>query len=512
MKTTTLTLLLLLATPYSLLATGASGAPASFPPPSPPGRGARGEGAPQAHIAREYNLRVPAKLAHAAPVNLGNGARGFVFLFSAESNVDPFEGSFFFPKHPPFLAVFTEDGRELWRKELTHAIPGTWFIPVLPFDMDGDGVDEIYYVANQGPRPFDYKDYKLERLDARTGKLLASIDWPQPTHNQANSYKWRFSLVGGHARDGTPVLVAAVGTYRDMRLRAFNPSLKKRWENYYPDDFNGPRGSHSTAILDLDNNRRGSGQFLWGERCIDFDDGRERFVLDGATWYDHSDTVLPVYDPSTSRWLFWTTREKGDDGKLPRAVMFDHTGKPLWSIADMRGHYHYGWVGNFGPRGERIAMAGRYASTSDKKKKTGAKNPLPANPYGIDAICHFYDAKTGRELPAPPFPSTGYPVDFNGDGVHEIYFDGALYDRLGRKILTAHAPDAEADFVIAKHILDLPGEHIMIATPDGKVRVWADRNAADTPAMKHRYTERIYTESVRHSATGYNNRFPILNY
>lgn len=459
-------------------------------------------------MAREYDLRIDAQLARAAPVNLGNGERGFVFMFSAETNVDPYEGLFFFPKHPPYLAVFTEDGRELWRKELTYCIPGKWFIPVLPLDMDGDGTDEIYYVNNIGPKPFVYKNYKLERLDARTGKTTASVAWPQPTHNQASSYKWRFSLVGGYARDGSPVLIAGVGTYRDMRLRAHNPDLKKRWENYYPDEpngkFDGPRASHTTALLDLDNNRRGAGQFMWGERCIDFDDGKDRFVLDGKTWYDHSDTILPIYDKTTGRWDFWTTREKGDDGKLPRAVMFDQSGKQIWAIPEKLGHYHYGWVGNFGPHGERIALAGRYALTEDQRSSAQATGDKNAG----KAVFKFYDAKTDRELPAPKFPSTGRVVDFNGDGIHELLKNGTLYDREGKKIFEVH----DADELICKHILNLPGEQIMLNTGNGKIQIWSDRNAKDTPEMAARYATPLYRENVRQSAVGYNAHFPILNY
>lgn len=102
------------------------------------------------------------------PLDLGNGERGFVTVFSAEKSIDPYEGSFTFPKDTPKIAVFDASGRELWRRELPHTIPGVWFMPLLPMDMDGDGCDEIYYVANTCERPFDYDGYRLERADART--------------------------------------------------------------------------------------------------------------------------------------------------------------------------------------------------------------------------------------------------------------------------------------------------------------------------------------------------------
>ncbi|OAM90956.1 hypothetical protein OH491_04085 [Termitidicoccus mucosus] len=457
------------------------------------------------YVATEFDLGIPSKQMRAAPVNLGDGEKGFVMIFSEDPNVDPAEGSFFFPKHKPIMAVFDLKGKELWRRELTYSIPGVWFIPLLPMDMDRDGIDELYYVNNIGPKPFVYKQYKLERADARTGKVTGQWPWPQPTHNQASSYKWRFSIIGGFAKNGDPIIIAGIGTYRDMRLRAFNADMKQRWEVYYPDDYDGPRASHSNIILDL--NKDGSGQFMWGERCISLDDGRELFVLDRHAWYDHSDTVLPIYDRNTGQWDFWTAREKGDDGKVSRAVMFDQAGKHLWEVPDMWGHFHYGWVGNLGPKGERIAVTGRYAMPGDKDK-TDLYIVKSSNPSKSDAICQFYDVKTGEELPRQKFPPTGYPVDFNGDGVHEVYYEGALYDRRGEKIFEAPG----GDMVIVKHILDIPGEHIMLATPDGKVRIWADHRATDTPEIKKRYADPMYTENVRHSAVGYNNRFPILNY
>ena len=459
------------------------------------------------YVALEFDLKVPIHQVRAAPVSLGAGEKGFVMIFSEDPNDDPYEESFFFPTHKLIIAVFDIKGKELWRRELPYAIPGIWFVPLLPLDMNKDGVDELYYVNNTGPKPFSYKQYKLERADARTGEVTGSWPWPPPSHNQANSYKWRYSLIGGYAKNGDPVLIEGIGTYRDMRLRALNADMTQRWENYYPDDFDGPRASHSNAILDLNND--GSGQFMWGERCIAFDDGKELFVLDRHTWTDHSDTVLPFLDSATGKWNFWTTREKGDDGKYSRAIMFAQDGTHLWEVPEKLGHFHYGWVGNFGPRSERIALAGHYA-TPEEKAQAAQRIIASPNPNKDDAICHIYDAKTGKELPDPPFPPTGYPVDFNGDGVHEIYYNGTLYDRLGQKIFTVDG--SEAQVVILKHILDLPGEQIMIGTPDGKVRIWADRNAVDTPDMKKRYAERMYLENVRHSAVGYNNRFPILNY
>jgi hypothetical protein len=467
--------------------------------------------APAAYKAFEIDVGIPTGQFRAAPINLGGGQRGLAVVFGQDPNVDPAESSFFFPRHKPILAVFTLDGCELWRRELPNAIPGVWFVPLLPFDMDRDGADELYYVDNIGEKPFVYKNFRLTRADACSGKVTGQWPWLIPTHNQASSYKWRFSLIGGYASDGAPVLVSAQGCYHDMRLVARNSDMTKRWENFYPDapddaSFDGPRSSHSNALLDLDRNpaRRGAAQFMWGERCIDFDDGRERITLDHGEWNNHSDTVLPIYDRATGQWNFWTVREKGSDGKRPRAVMFNQAGDKMWAVPEKTGHFHYGWVGNMGANGERIALAGCYVTSKDAGNpdifKTGGKS---------DAICKFYEAKTGKRIPTPKFPPIGQILDFNGDGIHEIFFQGALYDHRGEKVLDL----GDTHGVIYKHILpDLPGEHLMVHTSGGKLQIWADRNAKDTPEMAARYKDPMYYENVRHSAVGYNNRFPILNY
>jgi hypothetical protein len=443
------------------------------------------------YIALEIDLQARTNFLRIAPVELGQGEKGFVILFSEQSNIDPYEGNIVFPKHTAWLAVVTDKGKELWRKELPeNTIPGIWFIPVLGFDLDKKGRDDIFYVANVGRQPFSTANFRLIQADSRTGDIVAEHRWTAPSHNQANSYKWRFFLVGGYVK-GEPVLVTTQGTYRDMKLQAWNPGMQRRWQIYYPDDFNGPRGSHDTAILDMD--KTGVYQFMYGERCISFDDGKELFVLDGDVWYDHSDCVLPFYDKKKDTWNFFTTREKGDDGKVPRSVTFNRDDKHLWHVDSMKGHWHYGVVGDLGPNGERVAAAARYPTSSDN---------LPSRtPVG-----NWHDAYTGRILEIP-LPLNGYVLDFNGDGVSEYFARNTLYNNKGERIR-----EFSGTLANAYKLLDLPGEQLTIYSSDGKIQIWADRNAKETPEMQKRFADPIYKVNIKHSAAAYNFRFPILNY
>ena len=443
------------------------------------------------YMALEINLNTPVNFVRLAPVNLGEGERGFVILFSEESNIDPWEGSFRFPRHTAWMAVVTDRGEELWRKELpAQTIPGFWFVPVLGFDLDRRGRDDIFYVANVGRLPLWHEHFRLIQADARTGEVIAEHPWRRLAHNQANSYKWRFFLIGGYVK-GDPVLVTAQGTYRDMRLQAWNPGMQRRWELYFPDDFNGPRGSHSTPILDMD--RNGIFQFMWGERCICFDTGEQLFVLDGDVWTDHSDTVLPFFDRENDTWNFFTTREKGECGILPRVVTFNRDGRHLWTTPSTIGHYHWGVMGDLGPNGERMAAAARYPF---RRENLPRQTP----------IGNWHDAFTG-EVVDLPLPLNGRVLDFNGDGISEIFAGGVLYNNRGEKIM-----QTEGRFVNAFKLLDLPGEQLTVFFPDGRIQIWADRNAKETPEMRKRFADPIYKINVRHSASGHNARFPILNY
>lgn len=103
------------------------------------------------------------------------------------------------------------------------------------------------------------------------------------------------------------------------------------------------------------------------------------------------------------------------------------------------------------------------------------------------------------------FPIKGTVVDFNGDGIHELYTDGTLYDRTGRIVLTT----GKGILVAAKKVLPLAGEQIVVARPDGRIVFWADRNARENPA---RFDTDVYRDNVRLSSVGYGHRYPVLNF
>ena len=123
---------------------------------------------------------------------------------------------------------------------------------------------------------------------------------------------------------------------------------------------------------------------------------------------------------------------------------------------------------------------------------------------GVDEF--VFDALTGTPL-ALPFSVYGtIPVDLDGDGCHELVrarsgttAGGEVLDRNGR--VHGHV---EGRIVMASRFCEHPGEQVVAYTPDGVVRVLADRNAQDSNAARQRFDHPLYAANRRLSATGYN--------
>ena len=428
----------------------------------------------------------------AVPVRLGKGApRAILAVFCQDAEVDPYVEMFFFPKDTLKLVLFSQRGKVLWRRDLgPGVVPGIWFCPVLPFDLDGDGAEEIWFVNNiDADHPLSLRGRRLERIDAATGKTTGRWPWPRGEADQSPSHLFRNFLLGGHAK-GRPVLVTAQGTYGPMRLQGWNADLSRRWEHKIARRTPGARGSHMCPVVDV--NGDGVDEVFWGERCIELDTGKELFCGDRATYRGHSDVVQPVLDRRTKRWVLYTCRESAQTVS-PRVALFDDTGRRVWGDLD-RGHMDMGWVARLGPEGEPVALAIRIDGKSagpDGFARTGVEE-------------FTYDALTGRKHPTAGRLFATMPVDLNGDGIHELVRaltggDGKVLDRTGQVVGQIRGTAA-----MGSKFLDRPGEQVLTYDADGVVRVWADRNAADSPAAGRRYRHPFYQANQRLTACGYN--------
>lgn len=415
-----------------------------------------------------------------------------LFVHSTTGNLDPWTEQMRFPTDTLKLSLFTESGRHLWTRDLGKGvIPGVWFAPVISFDLDGDGVDEIWHIGNDYPQlPFTVEHRHIERIDPRTNEVTGKWPWPVNSVSYENmSLSYRYTLACGYAR-GEPVLITAQGTYKDMYLQGYRPDMTKRWEVFIPRDAPGARASHVFPTLDF--NDDGIDELFWGERVLSVDDGHELFCCDRDHFHGHSDIIIPFVDPETNRKYIYTCREDGEGPGVKRVVTYDDRGKAVWRQVD-RGHIHSGWIANIGASRRRIALARSLAL--DAKGFDQHRQPT---------IDYFFDAVTGEPV-TPTFPKAGdrvVPIDFDGDGYHEFLASGeetTVLDRHGREL----ARMGKGGMIMSGKILDLPAHQVMLSyASEGIVRIWGD-DAAAANGPTDQYSH--YHRAMQHvMASGYN--------
>jgi len=444
-------------------------------------------------VWREINLGQSVSQFRAVPVDLGKGQpKAVAALFSSDAEIDPYIGMFFFPKSTLKLVLFDETGRILWKRDLgPGVVPGVWFSPVFAFDLNQDGIDEIYLVNNLDPgHPLDFRQYVLEEVDPLTGRPVRNQPWPQPYQPASLSHTYRHFMAGGYA-DGKPVLVAIQGTYGPHRVQGFGAGLQPLWSiSFDPAVAGGSLGSHVTPVVDIDHD--GADEVFLGERAVSLRDGREVLCAGRDRWTGHSDIVQPVLNRQDQRWYLWTCRETSTD-QPPRVALYDDRGQFVWSALES-GHIDTGWAARLGPRGEPIVLGvrvGEKIRTAEGERRTGVEE-------------FTFQAFTGEPVHLGFKAYTSIPVDLNGDGIHELvkgYFegDGSVLDRTGRVLGNIGGLSALNSKFTGK-----PGEQILSYSPDGKVRIWYDRNAKDSPEAESRYQSSFYRTNQKLSGVGYN--------
>jgi len=455
--------------------------------------------ASQAHdiqVIREFNVGSKIGQLRAVPVHLTGDRKAILLAYSADKDIDPFIEMFYIPTDRLKFMMVDLEGRQIWKKELDDmTLNGIWFTPVFPFDMDGDGTDEIYYVRNTDKvHPLSYSHLRMEVMDAETGTTLQQYPWPRTVGNETLSHTFRNFIMGGYVK-GRPVLITAQGTYGKMGIQAWNPGMEKRWELTIGAGDPGARGSHMCPLVDID--RDGIDELMWGERCINLDSGRYLFIADLNMYNGHSDVVQPVWNYDLNKWFIYTCRESGEDGSIrPRVVLFDDKGERTWSDLE-KGHMDLGWTAQVADDRGSIAYT----------ISRGGKTAGPDGFYRMNVVEYAYETFTGDSIHLPFPPYLTIPADLDGDGYHEYVraageqADRKIYDIRGRMIGNI----GETGYLaMACRFMDLPGEQLLCYYPDGTVKIWADLSARETSRAASRYEHPFYKMNTRLSATGYN--------
>lgn len=433
----------------------------------------------------EFNVGSPIRHFRCAPLRLG-GAGALLVVHSACEDVDPYHRMFFLPTDTLKISVWSLAGERLWQVDLGGGmIPGTWFCPVLGFDLDGNGCDEVWLVNNPDrDHPLNYEDFALERRDGRTGEVLSRQPWPVLPRVESMSSRYRNFLNAAY-RHGGRRLICAQGTYGDLQLQCHDEALRQLWQRRVGADDPGPRGSHMFPVVDI--NGDGRDELLYGERCIDVDTGEDIWVGDRGAWSGHSDVIQPTLDRKTGQWCVYTCRESRGG-----VVCFDNRGRELWGHRDLA-HTDMGWTARLGEDGSHRAYA----------LEIGAKSAGPEGFRRSGQVEHLYDM-AGRELDVPFSLFGSLPVDVDGDGLHELVYAagervGAVVDRTGRGLARL-----DGSPFIGSKLLDLPGEQVVTRDEAGTVRIYADTDAEDVPAARARYEHPYYPACQRAATMGYN--------
>jgi len=450
---------------------------------------------------KEFDLKTEGiKQFAIVPVNMGEDKIAYLCVYSKD-HVDPGEEFLYFPEDTMKFTLFDEAGNELWTKDLGKGvIPGVWFCPVLPLDLDKDGVDEIYFLNNLNPNaPFSMVNRRLEALSPNNGETIGQWQWPLNTFNERLSHSYRYYLVAGYSH-GEPVLVTVQGTYGDVYIQGYGPGMIKKWDIKIPEEEKGPKGSHLTPVMDV--NDDGVDELFWGERLISLETGEEIFCYD-KSYNSHSDIIVPFVDYKTGRKYLFTTRE-GYEEIPPRVVTFDiDTGDVVWKALE-EGHMHYGWIANMGDKKnlKRVAMAMRTIQR------------FGVNGYDVSGHeVHYFDALTGEvlELDFPFDGSDAMPIDINGDGISEFFcmrgeYAGTLFDQYGNVLFRM-----EGEFGAPRGgriLSEILCEQIILILENGKVQIFADTEAVGSEIFKFKNTYKGYHDfAEKLMATGYNRIF-----
>lgn len=290
--------------------------------------------------------------------------------------------------------------------------------------------------------------------------------------------------------NGQPILVTSQGTYRDMYLQGYGPGMEKKWEIVIKDN-DGPRASHVTPVWDM--NGDGVDELLWGERILSIEDGHEVCCL-APDYCGHSDILTPFEDYKTGKMYLFTCREGGENGDK-RVQVFNLNGGMVWKDID-HGHMHTGWVATLLDDYRKLIMVKRIERRTTEDYMV----------YADDGE-FYYDAYTGEPMDWP-FQIRGsdmIPIDFNGDGYHELLVirgdqAGTVFDRHGEVV--GHLSGHE---VRAGRLLEHPGEQIMLWTPGTSVvNIVGDAEAVDGDIIRHRHEGNYHSFMQKLMASGYN--------
>ncbi len=282
----------------------------------------------------------------------GDGALDYL-VKQPDFNVDPYQKPGYWKKsqEPYTLEAYRHDGTLLWQYDMGWAIEeGIWYSPVVVYDIDGDGRAEVYTKAGEG----DARDADgrvtagaewLVKLDGRTGKVLAKLPWPSREGFDDYNYYCR-NILGVAYLDGLqPHLIVERGTYKIIKVQAYDPELKLKWswEASGGNSTYRGQGTHGLQVADIDGD--GRDELVIGSAAID-DDGKSLWT----TRLGHPDVcyVADIDPANPGLEIFYGIEPRRKENGV--CLVDARSGRILWGYNGPTTHVHsQGMVGDLDP-------------------------------------------------------------------------------------------------------------------------------------------------------------------
>ena len=350
----------------------------------------------------------------------GDGAYDFV-LQHPDFNVDPYFRPGYWKRSPePYkLDAYTSRGKFLWRHDMGWSIEtGTWYSPYMVFDVDRDGLAEVYAKAGEGdPREMDGHVLQgpeyLIKLDPMSGQLLKKQDWI--SREGYDSYnRWCRNFLSVAYLDGEhPSLIMQRGTYTLIKTQALDKDLNYlwKWESSGEDRKYRGQGGHAlmTGDIDLD----GKDELVIGTSALD-DDGTPMWY----TGLGHNDAgyIADILPDRPGYEIFY-----GIESRSPRngvCLVDAHSGEIIWGYEGSTYHVHsQGMIGDLSDEYPGIEVYAGEAKGGSKffLYTADGKRISDKNLWGLAPRAVWWDADEQKEI-----CYNNRIVEFKGEGVMMI--------------------------------------------------------------------------------------------